>query len=122
MEKLTNIFILTALLFSILIGYYQYYFKVTTRTNHSFWLFIIRSLVFFLLFLLLINPSIPRKDLIIEKSTLSVLIDNSGDFIDFLELDQLTLRNTTELKAELEKLNVEFIEELNMIIIQGYRK
>ena len=120
MEKLTNIFILTALLFSILIGYYQYYFKVTTRTNHSFWLFIIRSLVFFLLFLLLINPSIPRKDLIIEKPTLSVLVDNSLS-IKYINKDSIVNAMLSSLKSnEILKKNFDvsyysFGEEFNAI-------
>ena len=120
MENLTNIFILTALLFSILIGYYQYYFKVITRTNHSFWLFIIRSLVFFLLFLLLINPSIPRKDLIIEKPTLSVLVDNSLS-IKYINKDSIVNAMISSLKSnEILKKNFDvsyysFGEEFNAI-------
>ena len=120
MENYTNIFILIALLFSILIGYYQYYFKVITRTNYSIFLFSIRSLVFFLLFLLLINPSIPRKDLIIEKPTLSVLIDNSLS-IRYLSKDSLVNTMLSSLKSsEILKKNFDvnyysFGEQFNVI-------
>ena len=120
MENLINIFILIALLISILIGYYQYYFKVISKTNHSFLLFSIRSLVFFLLFLLLINPSIPRKDLIIEKPTLSVLIDNSLS-IRYLSKDSLVNTMLSSLKSsEILKKNFDvnyysFGEQFNVI-------
>ena len=120
MENYTNIFILIALLFSILIGYYQYYFKVITRFNYSIFLFSIRSLVFFLLFLLLINPSIPRKDLIIEKPTLSVLIDNSLS-IRYLSKDSLVNTMLSSLKSsEILKKNFDvnyysFGEQFNVI-------
>ena len=120
MENYTNIFILIALLFSILIGYYQYYFKVITRSNYSIFLFSIRSLVFFLLFLLLINPSIPRKDLIIEKPTLSVLIDNSLS-IRYLSKDSLVNTMLSSLKSsEILKKNFDvnyysFGEQFNVI-------
>lgn len=56
----------------------------------------------------------------LEKS--SVLIDNSGDFIEFLELEQIILKNTAELRVELKKQNVEFIEQDDFIEINGYRK
>ena len=120
MENYTNIFILIALLFSILIGYYQYYFKVITRSNYSIFLFSIRSLVFFLLFLLLINPSIPRKDLIIEKPTLSVLIDNSLS-IRYLSKDSLVNTMLSSFKSsEILKKNFDvnyysFGEQFNVI-------
>ena len=120
MENIINIFILIALLFSILIGYYQYYFKVISKTNHSFLLFSIRSLVFFLLFLLLINPSIPRKDLIKEKPTLSVLIDNSLS-IRYLRKDSVVNTMLSSFKSsEILKKNFDvnyysFGEQFNVI-------
>jgi len=120
LENFINIFILIALLFSILIGYYQYYFKVISKTNHSFLLFSIRSLVFFLLLLLLINPSIPRKDLIIEKPTLSVLIDNSLS-IRYLRKDSVVNRILSSFKSsEILKKNFDvnyysFGEQFNVI-------
>ncbi|MDC3195700.1 VWA domain-containing protein, partial [Flavobacteriaceae bacterium] len=120
MENYTNIFILIALLFSILIGYYQYYFKVIPRTNYSIFLFSIRSLVFFLLFLLLINPSIPKKDLIIEKPTLSVLVDNSLS-IKYLNKDSIVntilsnFKSSEILKKKFDVSYYSFGEHFNVI-------
>ena len=70
----------------------------------------------------LLSPEIRKPEHILELEQTSILIDNSGDFIEFLELEHLTLNNTSELKAELEKTNIEFITELNKIRIHGYRK
>ena len=69
----------------------------------------------------LLSSDLKKSNQILELEKNSILIDNSGDFIDFLELEQLTLKSTAELKTELKKLNVEFIMELNKIRIQGYR-
>lgn len=78
MEKSTLILIIVALLLSVGIAYYQYYFKVKNRTKINVLLSIIRTLVFFLLFLLLINPSIVRIELINQKPKLSIIVDNSS--------------------------------------------
>lgn len=62
------------------------------------YLFILRSFVFFLLFLLLINPSIEKTELINEKPTLSVLIDNSESTKHFSQ-DDLVKSTINELKS-----------------------
>lgn len=77
MEVSTIIYIIISLLISIAIAYFQYYYKVKDKRSVTFFLFAIRSLVFFLLLLLLINPSIERKTLINTKPKLSFLLDNS---------------------------------------------
>jgi len=70
----------------------------------------------------LVSSEYKKADHIFELEKSSILIDNSGDFIEFLELEQLILKNTSELKTELEKLNVEFFEQADFIKINGYRK
>lgn len=69
----------------------------------------------------LLSSEIKKANQILELEKSSILIDSSGDFIEFLELEQLTLKNTLELKTELKKLNVEFIEQTDFIEINGYR-
>ena len=69
----------------------------------------------------LLSSDIKKANDILELEQSSILIDNSGNFIEFLELEQLILNKTSELKSELKNLNIEFYEELNKIIIQGYR-
>jgi hypothetical protein len=70
----------------------------------------------------LLSAKIRKVKSIIELEKSSILIDNSGEFIEFLELEQITLKNTSELKYRLDKLNADFYEELDAIRIQGYRK
>ncbi|WP_370632431.1 DUF6678 family protein [Marixanthomonas sp. SCSIO 43207] len=65
---------------------------------------------------------IRKADSILELEKSSILIDNSGEFIEFLELEQITLKNTSELKSELNNLNVDFYEESDKIKIRGYSK
>ena len=65
---------------------------------------------------------IRKADSILELEKSSILIDNSGEFIEFLELEQITLKNTAELKSELNNLNVDFYEESDKIKIRGYSK
>ena len=65
----------------------------------------------------LLSPDFKKSNHILELEKSSILIDNSGDFIEFLELEQLILNNTLEVKVELENLNIEFIVELDKIII-----
>jgi len=69
----------------------------------------------------LLSSDLKKASNIFELEQNSLLIDNSGDFIDFLELEKVTLKNTSELTDELKKLNVEFLEKSNRIEIHGYR-
>jgi hypothetical protein len=57
-----------------------------------------------------------------ELEKTSILIDDSGDYIEFLEIDRLRIKKTNELMTFLEELNVEFIEQEEYIDIEGYRK
>ena len=106
LENSSVIWIVIALLFSILIGFYQYYFKVNKTTKIILLLTIFRSLVFFLLFLLLINPSISRTELINQKPKLSVLVDNSLS-IKFFKKQSLVNSILKDFKSH-KKLNERF--------------
>ncbi len=69
----------------------------------------------------LLSPEFRNVDQIFELESNSVLIEDSGNFIEYLELEEIILEKRSEIKSLLEKLNVEFIEELNSIRILGYR-
>lgn len=77
MEPITIIFIVVSLVASLAIAYFQYYFKAKRVGGITIYLFVLRTLVLFLLFLLLINPTIEKNSFVNQKPTLSVLIDNS---------------------------------------------
>jgi hypothetical protein len=62
---------------SLAIAYFQYYFKAKRVGGITIYLFALRTLVLFLLFLLLINPTIEKNSFVNQKPALSVLVDNS---------------------------------------------
>ena len=70
---------------------------------------------------ILLSSEITKTNKIIELEKSSLLTDNSGEFIYFLELESITLKNTSELISELDKLNVDFYKKMDSIKIQGYR-
>ncbi len=85
MEATTISLLILSLLSSIAIAYFQYYFKAKKVGNVTHYLFVLRALVFFLLFLLFINPSIKKTILESQKPALSVLVDNSESMAFFKE-------------------------------------
>jgi len=106
LEKYLIIWILLGLILSIFLGYYLYYYKVKQPTKINLLLAIIRSFVFFLIGLLLINPSIPEEVLFSQKTKLSVLLDNSSS-IKYLKKDSLINHILEGLKND-KKLNKKF--------------
>lgn len=87
-------------------GYYLYFYKVKEPTKINLFLTFVRSIVFFLIILLFINPSIPKKMLIFQKTKLSVLVDNSSS-IKFFKRDSL-ISQILESFKENKKLNKKF--------------
>ncbi len=106
MEKYSVIRFIIAFLLSGSLGYYQYYYRVKKLTKVSFLLVIIRSLVFFLLMLVIINPSITKENFINQKAKLSVLVDNSSS-ITFFKKDSLVHAILQNFKTH-KKLNKRF--------------
>ena len=106
MEKYSAIWFFIAFVLSGSLGYYQYYYRVKKLTKVSFLLVIIRSLVFFLLMLVLLNPSITKESIINQKAKLSVLVDNSSS-ITFFKKDSLVHAILQNFKTH-KKLNKRF--------------
>jgi hypothetical protein len=71
------LYIFLALLLSLTVAYFQYYFKVKNRISATPILFILKGLSLFLLLLLWINPTIEKTEINNIKPILSVLVDNS---------------------------------------------
>jgi len=69
----------------------------------------------------LLNEHSISCDFIRELEGTSILIDNSGNYIEFLEIERLTFNESNELIKELRKLNVEFTSERGELEIHGYR-
>ena len=106
MDQYLIIWILFSLVLSSLFGYFQYYYRVKQPAKINLLLAIIRSLVFFLVLILLINPSITKKVLSSQKTKLSVLVDNSSS-IKFFKKDSLITHILGSLKND-KKLNDNF--------------
>ena len=106
MNQYLIIWILFFLVLSSLFGYFLYYYRVKQPAKINLLLAIIRSLVFFLVLILLVNPSITRKVLSSQKTKLSVLVDNSSS-IKFLKKDSLITHILGSLKND-KKLNDNF--------------
>ncbi|MDG1529415.1 MAG: VWA domain-containing protein [Polaribacter sp.] len=77
MQTTTIIYLIGALLFSLAISWLLYFYKSKELRKVDYFLFGLRTISVFLLFLLLVNPVIERQELIKEKPILSVLVDNS---------------------------------------------
>lgn len=101
METKKIIFIIISLLVSILIAYYQYFFKVKEASKINFFLSILKTISLFLLFLLLINPNILKTEIIYKKPKLSVLIDNSSS-ISYLNQDTIVNSIVDDFKVHQE--------------------
>jgi predicted TIM-barrel fold metal-dependent hydrolase len=70
----------------------------------------------------LLSTDIVSSKSILELEEKHILVNHSGNFIKFLEIEKLILDDSSELRSEFDKLNVEFFTESEKIIINGYRK
>ena len=109
MQTATIIYLILALLLSVLVAYFQYFYKSISKEKINSLLFVLKSISIFLLMLLLINPSIERTQLIDEKPILSVLVDNSAS-IKYFEQEKVVEKTVAELKVN-NQLNDKFTIE-----------
>lgn len=82
--SLTSIlYIVLAFIFSLCIGYFQYFYTAKNTSKKNYILLIIKSLAVFLLVLLLINPTIKTSQIENTKPVLSILVDNTKSIAYF---------------------------------------
>ena len=103
---LTYIYIILSIVLSGIFAYIQYYYKTEHKGKISRFLFLLRFLSFFLLFLLCINPKIEQTKYTNEKPTLSILTDNSSS-ISYLNAQEDVNLLVSELKNN-NALNTKF--------------
>ena len=106
MTILTYIYIILSIVLSGIFAYIQYYYKTEHKGKISRFLFLLRFLSFFLLFLLCINPKIEQTKYTNEKPTLSILTDNSSS-ISYLNAQEDVNLLVSELKNN-NALNTKF--------------
>lgn len=100
MQTTTILYITIALLLSVIVAYFQYFFKVKSKAKINILLFTLKTFSLFLLILLLINPKIKTTELENTKPTLSILVDNSSSIPFFKEA-----KNIKEFVFKLKKNN-----------------
>lgn len=89
MQTTTIIYIILALLVSIVISYLQYFYNNKSKPKVNILLFSLKSISIFILLLLLINPKINTKTYKNEKPKLSILVDNSKSILYFKDNNNL---------------------------------
>lgn len=88
MTATTVLLIIVSALAALGLSFYQYLLKAKSRSKMYLFLAFLRTVTWFAVFLLLVNPVITRKDLETVKTPLPVLVDNSQSI---KELGQDTL-------------------------------
>ncbi|CAM1347490.1 VWA domain-containing protein [Tenacibaculum crassostreae] len=91
METSTLIYLVLAVLLSVAIAFFQYFYKIKRTPKVHILLFALKALTLFLIGLLLINPKIKTLETENIKPVLSVLVDNSLS-TQFFKEDK-TIRN-----------------------------
>lgn len=85
MQPTLILYSILALLLSISIAYFQYYYQIKNSIKVTPILFALKAISVFLLILLLINPTIEKTEITNIKPVLSVLVDNSKSTSFFKE-------------------------------------
>lgn len=89
MQLTIILYIILALLLSLSVAYFQYYYKVKSKPKITLFLFFLKGLSFFLLLLLIINPTIKKIEINNRKPVLSVLVDDSKSVSFFKERENV---------------------------------
>jgi len=112
LQTTTIIYISIALLSSSAISWFLYFYKQKERRSIDYLLFGLRAISIFLLLLLLINPTIERKEITNEKPILSILVDNSLSIKHFNKESVVTeiANNFTSNASLLDKFNVQLYQ------------
>ena len=106
METTTLLYIILALLLSISVAFFQYFFKNKDKRKVNILLFALKTFSLFLLGLLLINPKITAIETENIKPILSVLVDNSSSTA-FFQQEESVENYIEEIKSN-KSLNEKF--------------
>lgn len=119
MQATTILYIVIALLVSVSIAYFQYFFKAKSKAKINILLFTLKTFSLFLLILLFINPKIKTTILENTKPILSILVDNSSSISYFNEEENIKklinkIKNNSDLNKKFAIENFTFINSLNI--------
>ena len=112
MQTITIIYSIIALLASVAVSWFLYFYKQKDQRKIDYLLFGLRAVSIFLLLLILINPTIERIEITNEKPVLSVLVDNSKSIKHFQKEDVVsTIVNDIKTNTSLsDKFNIQFYQ------------
>ena len=82
MNNSTILLVLLSVVIAGGLSYFQYFFKVKSRSNTTKLLAFLRFLTIFGLLLLLINPIVSRSTFETIKTPLPIVVDNSSSIVD----------------------------------------
>jgi hypothetical protein len=117
LQTTTIIYIIIELLFSIAISWFLYFYNQKEQRTIAIVLFGLRVISVFLVLLLLINPTIERKEITNEKPKLSILVDNSLSIKHFNK-EKVVSTIVNDLKSNpslLDKFTVQYYQFGNSI-------
>lgn len=99
-------FILLAVFVASFLSVFQYVFKTKEKSQLNYWLSFLRFLSIFSILILLINPSIEKNKIEVEKARLLVAIDNSKSIK--LKNQEIVVKNLVNKLKSNEDLNSKF--------------
>ncbi|WP_231891988.1 VWA domain-containing protein [Tenacibaculum ovolyticum] len=119
MESITLIYIVLAVLLSVAIAFFQYFYKIKNNPKIHILLFWLKALSLFLLALLFINPKIKIIETENSKPILSVLVDNSLSINHFKEEKKVLsiIEQVKESKEIKDKFEVQFFSFGNDVTV-----
>ena len=102
MQTSLVLYITVALLLSLSVAFFQYFYKIKKKPKITVLLFALKTFSLFLLILLFLNPKIEKTEIKNEKPVLSVLVDNSKSVSFFKETKNIKeiidkIKNNKEL-------------------------
>ncbi|MEX1383341.1 VWA domain-containing protein, partial [Lutibacter sp.] len=105
MKTVTILFIILAVFVALFIAFFQYIFKNKEKSQLNYWLSFLRFSTIFALLLLIINPTINKKNSTIVKPNLLVAVDNSVSIKHSLQTENVEnlvqqLKSDTELNSK----------------------
>jgi hypothetical protein len=98
MTTTTILLIILSLLIAAGLSFYQYLYKAKNKSKVNLFLAFLRFLSIFGILLLLINPIVTRNTLVIVKTPLPIVVDNSSSVI-FLNAEKKALELYQKLKS-----------------------
>lgn len=104
------IFLLLALVFSVLVAYYQYIYKISLIRKITYLLFALKACVIFFILILIYNPTLDKTIITNKKPTLNILVDNSQS-ISFLKEND-NIKRTVAKIVEDEDLSKKFTVDI----------